>query len=83
MAKDNGFEERVRSEGMTAGPILNEDLVCADCDHRLNDSELFKNGELDETGRPYGPTGICMKFLSGKPASVLLGGNCAEYEKED
>lgn len=82
MAKSNGFEDRIKSEGMTAGPVLNEDLVCADCDNRFNDSELFKNGELDETGRLYGPTCLCVEFLDGKPNDVLLGGECAKYERE-
>ena len=49
--------------------IRNSQLVCKDCVHVLDDSELLRN------------TSKCKVFQQLKPVSVLCGGNCLEYQK--
>lgn len=49
--------------------ITNADLVCRDCKHRYDDTEIFGNVDRCE-------------IYDGKPSSARLRKSCDYYEKE-
>ena len=67
--KQEDLKKRVVSEQQCMKRITNDDLVCKDC--------AFKYDDVIKLGN----TSICEKF-DVKPAKVLLGGDCIEYDKE-
>ena len=70
MSSDKKLFDRIKSEQEAFGRVTNDNLKCADCKFRFEDSKV------------YGNTSKCEKFKD-KPNEVLLGGSCNEYRKED
>lgn len=68
MKRTNEENKRLLSEQMCMKRITNDDLVCKNCIHKFDDSEK------------YGNTSKC-EVYDLKPAKVLTGGNCDEYER--
>lgn len=68
--KQKDLKNRVVSEQQCMKRITNDDLVCKDCTFKYDDTVKLGN------------TSACEKF-DVKPAEVLLGGDCIEYEKEE
>lgn len=67
------LKARVESESQAAKRITIADLVCRDCIHRLDDTEIPGN------------TSFCKVYTrpTGKPDKVLLGEHCTSYKKEE
>ena len=63
------LEKRIESEQSCMKRITNDDLVCKDCIHKLDDSVKLGN------------TSAC-EVYELKPGKVLLGGECDEYKVE-
>lgn len=68
MANNKEFEARIKSEQTTVR-ISNQQLVCADCALRLDDTVILGN------------TSKC-EVYPNKPNNVLLGGGCPYYLEE-
>lgn len=64
------FEKRIESEQSCMKRVTNDDLVCRDCTHKLDDSVKLGN------------TSTC-EVYEVKPGKVLLGGDCDEHEIEE
>lgn len=67
--KKNPLDEKFKRDKLKFNQIKNENLVCADCAKKYDDTELPCN------------TSKCEAFVR-KPFSVLDGGDCNEYVKE-
>lgn len=59
-----------REHGNILNGISNDDMVCKDCKHKLDDSVMRGNASK------------CKRF-DIKPVRVFLGGNCLEHERGD
>lgn len=67
-----GMRERIESEARAGMRVTISMLMCKDCKHRLDDSEI------------YGNTTQCRKYPEhSKPNQVLKGGLCIRYERGD
>ncbi len=65
----NSLDEKFKKDNLKFEPIKNKDLICKDCSHKYDDTELPCN------------TSKCEKF-DIKPVEVFDGGDCIEYDKE-
>ena len=64
------MDDYIQSQSRAAYAVGNKMLMCKDCKYRIDE----------------GPTGYCQKYKRGetrKPNSVLVGGPCPVYKKED
>lgn len=59
----------IYEEGDVLHGLSNDEMMCKDCTHRLDDSVMRGN------------VSKCERF-NMKPIHVFFGGNCLEYEKE-
>ena len=65
----NSMDEKFKKDELKFTQIKNENLVCKDCLHKYNDTDMPCN------------TSKCELFTI-KPEEVLDGGECYEYEQE-
>ena len=68
--KINPLDEKFKKDELKFEPIKNKDLICNDCRHKYDDTNLPCN------------TSKCEVFAM-KPDEVLDGGDCIEYEEEE
>lgn len=66
MPKNKELKKRIESEQQCMKRVTNDDLVCKDCEFKLDDSIKLGN------------TSKC-KIFNIKPNKVLLGDDCDEH----
>lgn len=67
----NGLDRKCQRDKLHFIRISNQDLVCRDCLYRYDDSGIWGN------------TSKCEMYETMKPSSVIDGGKCDLYDKEE
>lgn len=67
----NGLDRKCQRDKLRFVRITNQDLVCRDCLYRYDDSVIWGN------------TSKCEMYETVKPSTVIDGGKCELYDKEE
>lgn len=67
----NGLDRKCQRDKLRFVRISNQDLVCRDCLYRYDDRVIWGN------------TSKCEMYETVKPSTVIDGGKCELYDKEE